>query len=111
MSKNQILMKVISLAIFLFFFINSGLQSQIINIENKRLPSDTVGWFGSLGASFGISKDKSEVIQFSHNGHVQFKSKKQLALYIQDLSFLSADNQGFSFPNSHLKPVIEASIS
>jgi hypothetical protein len=89
-------MRSILLFLLLTFVSTSVINAQIVNIESKRLPSDTIGWFGSLGASFSISKDKSEVLQIGHNGHVQFKARKHLALYIQDISFLRADDTKFA---------------
>ncbi|HEX5025552.1 MAG TPA: DUF481 domain-containing protein [Agriterribacter sp.] len=89
----------IFLRIFLpivLLFIGSVTYSQIVNIESRRIYTDTTGWAGSFGGGFNLSENVDRV--FSANGfaHVQYKTKKDLYLLLGDYSFLKGEDTKYS---------------
>ena len=64
---------------FLFCVANMSL-AQVVNIEAKRLKTDTIGWKGSADLGFSMGKQKETFFMMSANAHVQYKSKKHLYL-------------------------------
>ena len=47
------------------------ISAQVVNIENKRIYDDTVGWSGSIGASFSAVKNQVLLINTSLRPLVQ----------------------------------------
>ena len=86
-------MKTLLLTLSFFFMLLSGVSAQVVNIENRRIPSDTTGIFGSLGLSINLINNQKQVLSLGNNAHVQLKTKKDLYLVLQSLSWLRADNQ------------------
>jgi putative salt-induced outer membrane protein YdiY len=73
-------------------------QSQIVNIERRRIATDSTGWFGQANVSFSGSKNTKSVLALASGLLVEYKSKstKDLWLLISDLSLISADKEKFS---------------
>lgn len=71
---------------------------QIVNIESKRIATDSAGWFGSARVSFAGSKTTKETFAFSANTRLEYKSKstKDLYLLLSDLSLVTGDKEKFS---------------
>ncbi|TNE55596.1 MAG: DUF481 domain-containing protein [Bacteroidetes bacterium] len=69
-----------------FFFLFSTLfcLGQIVNIENKRIYSDTVGWDGNLSSSLSLIQNNDQLLQFKLHGRLQYKGKKNYWLLIQN---------------------------
>lgn len=67
-------------------------QSQIINIENARMHSDTVGWMGHVGLSGSLTKNTEQVLMAQINAQVQYKTKKDLFLVLGNYGFLSGSS-------------------
>ena len=67
-------------------------SAQMVNIESQRMQSDTTGWMGSLGTSFSIVKNVQQIITIDANAHVQYKTKKDLYLFIASYDLLKAEN-------------------
>lgn len=73
-------------------------QAQIVNIERRRIATDTSGWFGQANISFSGSKNTVSVLSLASGLLVEYKTKsgKDLWLIIGDLTLISADKQKFS---------------
>ena len=84
--------------ITLLLFAWSLAESQIVNIERRRIASDSTGWFGQANVSFSGSKNTKSVLALASGLLVEYKSKstKDLWLLISDLSLISADKEKFS---------------
>jgi len=74
------------------------LVGQIVNIESKRISSDSSGWFGSARLSFAGSKNTKETLAFTAGTLIEYKSKstKDLWLLISDLSLITGNQEKFS---------------
>jgi hypothetical protein len=80
--------------LFLITFIFS--KAQIVNIENKRMQSDTTGWMGSAGASFALIKNVQEVLSTNANVHLQYKTNKNLYLLLANYNLLRGNGKRFT---------------
>ncbi|MEE9349855.1 MAG: DUF481 domain-containing protein [Flavobacteriaceae bacterium] len=76
-------------------FISITIQSQIINTESMRMVTDTTGWSGSIGLNVGFSKNIRSLLRIKNNIHIQYKTNKQLIMFINKIGFESADNADF----------------
>ena len=81
----------------MMMFIHSA-SGQIVNIEKKRISTDTVGWFGSANVNFSGSKTTKSILALSTGTLLEYKNKtnKDLWLLITELSLISADKEKFS---------------
>jgi hypothetical protein len=73
-------------------------HTQIVNIERRRIATDSTGWFGQANVSFSGSKNTKSVLALASGLLVEYKSKstKDLWLLISDLSLISANKEKFS---------------
>lgn len=78
---------------FLFQF--TAFTQSIINIEEKRIITDTVGWAGSVGLQFAFNKDVKTNYSFSGKAHVQYKTKRNLYLLLGNSRLLEAGDSKF----------------
>ncbi len=69
---------------------------QVINVESQRIQSDTTGWLGGLGTGFLFEKNVVEVININVNAHLEYKTQKDLYLFLVNYSFLKGSGQTFS---------------
>lgn len=81
-----------------FVMVVSTISAQIVNIERKRISTDSSGWFGQANISFSGAKNTKSVLAVSSGTLLEYKNKseKDLWLLITDLSFISADKEKFS---------------
>jgi hypothetical protein len=77
----------------LCFFFSAAANAQIVNIESKRMQTDTIGWSGSLGTTFSFTKNVQEVLNLNANAHVQYKTENSLYLFLADYNLLKGDQQ------------------
>ncbi len=63
-------------------------SAQIVNTENAKMDTDTVGWKGSMSASLGLSKYISKVLTTHLGIHIQHKTKKGLWILLGNANFL-----------------------
>jgi hypothetical protein len=73
--------------------LSKNLDSQVVNIESQRLQSDTTGFKGSFGTNFLYQKNATEVININVNAHVQYKTKKDLYLFLANYNLLKGSGQ------------------
>jgi len=91
-------MKKIFLVIGCLLFADQ-MYSQVINIEDKRIKTDTVGWAGSGEASVYMSKNNDYVLSVLTDLHIQYKTKKSLFLLLTDIATVQV-NENQKFVNS-----------
>ena len=82
--------------VFLLSLIGFSISAQVVNIENKRIYDDTVGWSGSIGASFSAVKNQVLLINTSLRPLIQYKTKMHYFLLLGDLGYSRGDNQTFA---------------
>jgi len=93
MKKLLLLVMVIAIAKITF--------AQVVNIEYKRIKTDTIGWAGSGGALLFINKNNDFVLSFITDIHLQYKHKKSLYLLLTDITTVQVNedqsciNSGF----------------
>lgn len=80
-----------SAVIILILLTQIRVCAQIINVENSRIHTDTVGWAGELGAGVSFTKNTQEVFLAQMNVHLQYKTQKDLFLILGNYGFLSGD--------------------
>jgi Protein of unknown function, DUF481 len=95
MIKN--ILKNISFFIFLFCLLANKLAAQVVNIESARIKGkDSIGWFGTLGANFNLTKNVKNVTQLEANAHLQHNDIKDVWLLVARSSLLQADNDALT---------------
>ncbi|MES2776232.1 MAG: DUF481 domain-containing protein [Bacteroidota bacterium] len=80
------------LVILFMVIITSYSSSQIVNIENARMHSDTTGLMGNAGASLALTKNTQQIFLFNVNAHVQYKTHKDLYLLLGSYGFLKGSD-------------------
>ena len=81
--------------LFVCMFDQHLLGQAIVNIENKRIVTDTIGWAGNADLEFRISKNLVTEYAFSSDLSLQYKSEKSLYLVLGNLSSVEAGDQRF----------------
>lgn len=82
--------------IILFSFVTfSVVFSQIVNIENKRLSSDTTGWDGTIEAGFDVNQNNALFMSASAKAQVQHKWKKDIILGVANWRFTNGGTSRF----------------
>jgi hypothetical protein len=73
------------------------LRAQIVNIENARMQSDTVGWMGGTGAAVNLTQNTQKIFGADLEAHLQYKTSndKGLWLILGNYNFLKAGNNKF----------------
>ena len=82
--------------ILLLFFLSNSVHSQIVNIENKRIATDTTGFAGNFGVSLSAAKFTQTFVSFDFHSQVQWKTKKNLFLLIGDVQIVNAGGENFN---------------
>ena len=82
-------MKRLIISILMAGFFCANTNAQIINVENSRIHTDTVGWAGELGVQLSFTKNTQEVLLAQLNAHLQYKTEKDLFLILGNYGFLS----------------------
>lgn len=69
------------------------IYSQIVNIENSRMQSDTVGWMGGAGAAVALTQNTAKIFATDFEAHLQYKTShdKGLWLILGDYNLLKID--------------------
>lgn len=83
------------LALFLFLGFDSIVYSQIINVEDERIITDTTGWAGTAMLSFDYSKNTKELLKIGSNLHLQYKTLKSLYLCLGEYKITNASGKDF----------------
>ena len=67
--------------------------AQTVNIESRRIQSDTTGWLGNIGSNFMFQKNAIEVTNINLNAHVEYKSRKSLYLVLGNYNLLKGGGE------------------
>lgn len=82
----------------------SLLQSQVVNIESRRMRSDTVGWLGSAEGSFQLAKNVETIYDLGAKLHFQFKHKNYLWLFLNEYRLIKGgDNKFVNSAFAHIR--------
>ena len=73
----------------------SNINAQIVNVESKRLKSDTTGWLGSLGTSFQFEKGAVQLINIEAEANLAYKTPKSIYLLLVNYNLLKGEEQTF----------------
>lgn len=73
--------------LYVFFGWISTLKSQVINIENKRIYDDSIGWSGALAGKIAALQNRDLYVNLEFKPRVQYKTKKQYYLLFTELSY------------------------
>lgn len=57
-------------------------RGQIVNVESARMQSDTVGWMGSFGAAFSMTRNTSRIFGANADAHLQYKTSRDRGLWL-----------------------------
>lgn len=71
-------------------------QAQILNIENRRIVTDTAGFAGKVSTSINASKFTQSFMSFDLNGNVQYKTDKNLFLFYGSYEIIRAGGENFN---------------
>jgi hypothetical protein len=88
-------MKIVNAVILLQLFIPFYLSSQVLNIEQERMQTDTTGWSGSARAGFDLAKNQKEIFNLNGRAHIQFKTERHLVLLLGDYGLIRAGKDDF----------------
>ncbi len=72
------------------------LKSQVLNIEDERIKTDTTGWSGSAAAGINLMKSTDKLTDLSGKIHLQYKSPNSLYLILSNFNFIKAGKTNFS---------------
>lgn len=84
--------------LLVFFCLNQFLYSQVVNIESKRMRTDTSGWSGSAEADFHLSKSNEEIYDLGAKLNFQYKGVNDLWLFLNEYRHIKG--AGTEFVNS-----------
>lgn len=87
-------MRYVFLGIGLMFCFLAG-NAQIVNVESKRLKSDTTGWLGSIGTSFQLENSAVKVININAEAHLEYKAQRSLYLFLANYNLLKGEGKTF----------------
>lgn len=81
----------------LYLFIHFASSAQIVNVESARMQSDTVGWLGSFGAAFSMTKNTVKIFGATADAHLQYKTSNDQGLWLimGNYNFLKVSDRRF----------------
>lgn len=82
--------------ISLFLVQQININAQVVNIENKRIYDDTLGWSGALDASFSVVNNKEILLNANFRPRVQYKTKNHYYLFLTDWYYSKGASQVFA---------------
>jgi hypothetical protein len=71
------------------------LWSQVFNVEQQRIRTDTTGWSGNARMGFDLVESESKVFQANAKLHVQRKWKKDLVLLLGEYGMMRASGSDY----------------
>jgi len=87
-------MKYSILAFLIFCGISAS--SQIINVESKRIATDTTGFSGKVGLSLSASKFTQSYVAGEFSSLIQWKTNKNIYLLVGDFQIVNAGGESFN---------------
>lgn len=85
------------LLLFVFFTFSAVYisNSQIVNVESLRQISDSSTWSGSASLDLGLIQNTRSVFRLANRLRLQYKTKKNLYLFINDINLQKIDDNSF----------------
>lgn len=80
----------------LFLLTAACAGAQIVNVESRRIQTDTTGWAGSFGGNISLAKNVEKVFSAGGFAHLQYKNSKNLYLFLGDYSFLKGSGKKYT---------------
>ena len=74
----------------------SASNAQIINMESKRISTDTTGFSGKMGVSLAASRFTQSFVSADVSGQIQYKTTKNLYLLVGDFQLVNAGGESFN---------------
>lgn len=71
-------------------------DAQIINMESKRISTDTIGFSGKMGVSLSASRYTKSFVSADVNGHIQWKTDRNLYLLVGNYQIVNAGGESFN---------------
>lgn len=75
--------------------VSVNIFSQVVNVESRRMRTDTTGWTGSAEGSFQLSKTVDEIFDFGALLHMQYKGKNDLWLFLNEARIIKGAGTQF----------------
>lgn len=71
--------------------------AQIVNIESKRMQTDSVGWKGSVNAAMSLTQNTQKIFGVNLGAHLQYKTSNDRGLWLilGQYGFLKSGGQKF----------------
>jgi hypothetical protein len=82
-------------SLLVFWIIPGICMAQVVNIEERRIHTDTTGLSGDAGAAFMATKNTQEFMALSSDAHLQYKKKRSLFLVLGELNFIKGASDKF----------------
>lgn len=79
----------------IFFLAIQCARAQIVNIESLRLAKDSLGFYGEENLNFSVVKNTQELYTLSNNLALQYRAKRQVYLFLSNLSFNFSEDVNF----------------
>lgn len=73
----------------------ANIYSQVVNVESRRMRTDTTGWSGSAEGSFQFSKSVDEIYDLGALLHMQYKGKNDLWLFLNEARIIKGAGTQF----------------
>ena len=87
--------KYIFFVVCLFVF-SFDSEAQIVNMESKRISTDTTGFSGRMGISLSASRFTQSFVSADVSGQIQWKTNKNLYLLVGDFQIVNAGGESFN---------------
>jgi hypothetical protein len=85
-----------TLLVFFFLYSLKPVFSQIVNIENRRIYDDTLGWSGALDGNLSVMQNKEILVNGGFRPRVQYKTRKHYFLLLTDLFYSKAPGKVYA---------------
>lgn len=79
--------------IYFLLLITIPLHSQIVNIENDRIPNDTNLFTGYVKLYSNFFQYQSRTFQLANEFHIQYKKNNVLMLFVTDFNILKSSGE------------------
>lgn len=72
------------------------MDAQIINIESKRISTDTTGFSGKMGVSLAAARYTQSIVAADLSGQIQLKTNRNIYLLLTDFQIVNAGGESFN---------------
>jgi len=81
-----------NIILLLILLSTATMSAQILNVENYRIKTDTVGWAGKISLNLSLTENTKSLLIVGNNTHLQYKTAKNLYLFLGQYSLMSSGN-------------------